>query len=348
MATSASGYGVTNPTGLDPYPIESTLYSQAFAGNPAAAASTADSYRFQNLMDKQNYEFDLQAQHEAYKQQLLAQMQETAMKEAPNWFKTPGLARLASASGLLPNIAPGDVGPSVGQAENAISATNLKDFGTGANQLSQGGYQFSDPNAIAGSPGGIGTNLGPAQVQAEKIKAATQLAVANLNAANAGNDVTSSMVVRDPRYGIDTTLHFGKKVGDAKKQQVLAGYGVPVIDQQPSNQALPGQASPGTVRTPGGDLPTAQVDTGGGGGGRSTTNLAPKSTSTSNTQAGVRDIQQNVVAKLPTIAAVPKTGAGVAADIRAGMDKNNGMPNVQPDGKGGFNVIGGSGRPYPW
>ena len=97
MASSASGYGAYNPSGVDPFQIEQALAQIVGTNNPAEAGNLLDVYRVQNQTASANYDYALNQQHDFARQQLEATIADNAMKHALDAVKTRGGVSVAAA-----------------------------------------------------------------------------------------------------------------------------------------------------------------------------------------------------------------------------------------------------------
>lgn len=335
--TSAIPYGNENPRGIDPFPIESTLAGIVGANNPAQASILLDQYRFHNQVVGDQYQAALQQQHDAALAAIHAQMQDTMAKAAPE-YAAKGI--LGLLPGVLPDATSG-TDPSV--LADAIARTNagqtsgtFKNVGEGISAARTGGAM---PN-LTGINNQYGLNLTPVdpiRVEAEKVAANARLGAASI-AANAAQNPSSTVVVDTP-YG-KMNLAFPRKMNQAQVYANLDARGIPRLDPAPANAALPPpppltMAQPDTPATP----PVGQ------------TNLPPAQTSRPNTtntmptneQAGAAAARQTVLANIDRI---QTTHPDVYNDIKAGMAKNGGVPQVQQDASGKWHAVGASGNPY--
>jgi hypothetical protein len=139
-----------------------------------------------------DYDSQVAAQHEFAIRQMMANQRDEQQKNAIALGKVVGGgdiladpgnplgASLSSNPGVLTNLA---------QAQrNEQGAKDFQATMTGLNQGSQGGYQLAPGSAVPpGLPPGLNlTNLGPAIVQGDKIKAAASMANAAIGAGGKG------------------------------------------------------------------------------------------------------------------------------------------------------------------
>jgi hypothetical protein len=210
---------------------------------------------------------------------------------------------------------------------------------TGLNQGSQGGYQLAPGSALPpGLPAGTNlTNLGPAIVQGDKIKAAAQVQAAGIKAAGGGG-VSTGLVGTDPVYGTPVTGHASPKATPQQIDDWYRTHGGVRMDQPPPPLALPGPGGATSLQpnTPG--LPPAPQDTDNPPPpSKQTSAPPPAATQQSNATAGTAALQQQ------TLKMLPQLPPAVQADIRAKMATNNGMPVVGVDANGPY-VQGAKGQ----
>src|SRR5882672_7615932 len=96
---SSSGYGVYNPGGIDPFPIESVLAKIVGENNPDNAANLLGRYQVERQTAAGNYDYALQGQHDFARQQLAATMAENHAKNLLEANKNAGGLSLLQASG---------------------------------------------------------------------------------------------------------------------------------------------------------------------------------------------------------------------------------------------------------
>jgi hypothetical protein len=148
MATSSTAYGVTAPSGLDPFPIETELAKIVAGNNPANASNLLDLYQVQNQTSQGNYNYNLNQQHEFAKQQLAQQLKETYLKEAMTAVQHRG-----GTSVYNQLVGPGaainpDLTNSIEGGLTGLQNANIfEKVGTGANQGAQAGLGTSLPLA---------------------------------------------------------------------------------------------------------------------------------------------------------------------------------------------------------
>lgn len=331
---AAASYGTYAPQEDQPSAMENTLAHLAYSGysdSPAEAQTALDQYWLERQLNKQDYAAQLQDQHQFAQQQLAQQLYEANLKGLYEAGKTPGMLSIAASSpqyaGIFGGADPNAVADVIARQRQGEDLTNLQHAGTAYNQFAQGG---GDATGLLANQGiNLGPSAGPALVQAARIRAAAQIAAAKLRAQGEGAP-TESTTYTSPDTQLPTNVHFPKNMTDAQKRAYLASRGVPMVDQTQNQQPLP----------------QAQRDEGTNSGKPATapptkTNVppAPNSQTTSNTAAGVRDVQQKVMANLS------RFPPQVAADIRA--KAGNGPPVVQSDGKGGYKILGAKGS-YDW
>lgn len=332
---AAASYGTYAPQEDQPSSMENTLAHLAYSGysdSPAEAQTALDQYWLERQLNKQDYAAQLQDQHQFAMQQLQQQMYEANLKGLYEGGKTPGMLSIMANSpqyaGVFGGADPNAIADVIARQRQGEDLTNLQHAGTAYNQFAQGG---GDATGLLGAQGiNLGPSKGPALVQAAQIRAAAQIAAAKLRAQGEGAP-TESTTYTSPDTQLPTNVHFPKNMTDAQKRAYLASRGVPMVDQTQNQQPLPqAQRDEGSGGKPAAPPPT-----------RTNVAPAPNAQTTSNTAAGVRDVQQKVTANLS------RFPPQVAADIRAGALKNGGVPMVQSDGKGGYVIKGDKGT-YGW
>jgi len=259
----AASYGNYSPREDQPYPIETELAKLA-ATSPAQAQNMLDTYQLQRQTAGNNYDLAMQGQHEFAKQQLAQQLYEAKIKAAPEYFKTPGLARVAGSQGLVPGVSDADLAPSVAQAENAIGATNLEHAGAGVNSFSQAGYgiPIAAVQNITGVNGIVPQT--PRDIQVAQINAAGRVAAANAGAGG-GLGYSIQLPVSEATGGAPVTVSVPKKFGGGLPGAItqLQGAGAlptPVKPPPPDGAAPPPAATPPAKTAT--NLPMAKKDTG--------------------------------------------------------------------------------------
>ena len=317
----AASYGNYSPREDQPYPIETELAKLA-ATSPAQAQNMLDTYQLQRQTAGNNYDLAMQGQHEFAKQQLAQQLYEAKIKAAPEYFKTPGLARVAGSQGLLEGVSDADLATSVAQAENAIGATNLEHAGAGVNSFSQAGYgiPIAAVQNITGVNGIVPQT--PRDIQVAQINAAGRVA-----AANAGGSAGPSLhFTGQPEPGLG-----GGSIG--------ASFG-------PKTHATPDDVRRWAQKnglTPQGltSLPPAQTD---GGGTKQPPAAPPAQRPAAAAAPGVKPVFDQVRTAIE--ANRSKLGEAAYNDLQAGMKANGGNPIIKmgPDGKN--HLYGASGKPY--
>lgn len=273
MATS-SQYGVTNPGGLDPFPIEQTLAQIVGTNNPAAARDMLNTYQLKNMVSQDNYGYDLNQQHEYAKQQMAATLAENQLKAAMEGVKTPG--GLSVASAMDPAIAArlqGITGPIETNLRRAQDATTAEHGASAGYHAVQAGYPLplGEFQRITGTDATQGV---PLQLQIAREN----------NAASAGAHAAKDKMVQMPvKYGEDgagnplfynvpVPLHSTPEQVEALRQQALT-LGNSFYPQGSGLKGAVGTSGkvdePSTVRPP---PRTARPDT---APTPSTTNLTP-------------------------------------------------------------------------
>jgi hypothetical protein len=336
---SATSYQNFSPRALEPYPIESKLAELSYGsyGNSPAEAQTAlDQNWYERQLNEGVYGQEVAAQHEEARKNIAAQMQAARWK-AMGEAKDPTVLQLMANSPDSPlnDVDRNALSDLVLRARHGQDVTDLQHAGTAANQLSQGGY---DPTGAMTNVGitNLGPYRGPALVQAAQIRLQGDLAKAAAHKAAGAAIPGGSTTYTNPLTGLPESINRPKGMSDADWVATLKQRGVPMVDQQPDKQQIPqeqAQRDESTARVPSTPPPPA----------RSLTNVppAPAAKTTSNTEAGVRDVQQKVQRDIHNYP------PAVQADIRAGAAKNGGAPMVVPDGKGGYAVKGDKGS-YQW
>lgn len=311
-----ASYNPGNPAGMDPWSIESTLAPLAVSGNPAAQNMLAD-YRAQREAANDVYGQNLGQEHQFAYKQLAQQLQEANVKEFANIAKLPGGAEFAAQ---MPSMV-GAIGAEPGAWTNlaragtlANTATNLKDAGTGVNQLSQGGYPV-DPTAVTSITGvPVGAYRGPAIVQGDIIKANAQLMGDRIKA-NATLGPSDTVKVTDAATQAEHSLNYPRKMTRDQINADLASRGLGPVDAPAGSPPLPGGAAQGSS------------------GGKSTY-VPPQ-----NEKAGNAALQQQVQANLG------KMPPAVQQQIRGAAAKNGGQPVVGVDQQGPY-ALGADGNKY--
>jgi hypothetical protein len=329
---SATSLQSFSPRALEPFQIENTLAPLATGGSAAEAQTMLDTYGLQRMGAEDQYGREVDQQHQQALANLQQQMYDTNVKALTEAGKVPGMLEMFASSPQY-NQMFGGANPLAIQnaadfASRLAKAKMLQESGAGINSISQAGF---NPTGVAGDAGitNLGPYAGPALVQAAQIRLQGDLAKAAARKAGDGS-ITSSETYTDPGTQTPQTVHYGKGVTDQQKDAYRRAHGIPIVDQAPRNQNLPpAQRDEGTAAS----APRTQTNL--------PANPPSASTSTSNTQTGVRDIQQQVQRDMHNYP------AAVQADIRAGAVKNGGVPQVVPDGKGGYAVKGDKGS-YPW
>lgn len=330
---AAASYGTYAPQEDQPSSMENTLAHLAYSGysdSPAEAQTALDQYWLERQLNKQDYAAQLQDQHQFAMQQLQQQMYEANLKGLYEGGKTPGMLSIMANSpqyaGVFGGADPNAIADVIARQRQGEDLTNLQHAGTAYNQFAQGG---GDATGLLGAQGiNLGPSKGPALVQAAQIRAAAQIAAAKLRAQGeaaptVGTTYTSNVT------GLPENVHFPKNMTPDQRKAWLQSQGVPMIDQQPGNQPLPqAERDTGSAQPPAKGAQAAPIRT----------NVPPNPASSSNANAGARDVQQKVMANLS------RFPPGVTADIKAGAAKNGGVPQVVPNGKGGWVIRGDKGQ----
>jgi hypothetical protein len=329
-----SAYGTTNPRGLEPWQIESTLAPLAVGGSQAEAQSMLENYQQQREAAANVYGADLDQQHQYAYDQLRQQMAENYLKAIPENAKAGTLGILASGypqafAGADPNV----VNSVIGQQTRLQNADIAQKGGAGVWSLTNAGMAptQADTQNLTGLNVTPGT---PIPISVAQLKLQGDLARANASAANAGPRVSTDI---PNAYGGKSTVSFPARMGDIAQDAWMRSHGMVPTDAPPPNQPLPGtatapQSPPPRTNLP--NLPMAKTDT--------PANNAP-TTPTKNTAAGAAAARQVVLANLDKLQA---THPDIYTDVKAGMAKNGGAPMMAPDGKGGWLVVGASGKTY--
>lgn len=331
---TASAYGTTNPRGLEPWPIEQTLAPLAVGGSQAEAQMMLENYQQQRDAAANVYSGDLQQQHQYAYDQLAQQLQESYLKALPENAKAGTLGILASSpqySAAFGGADPNSINSAITQATRLQNADIAQKGGAGVWSLTNAGMQptQADTQGITGLNVNPGT---PLPVQVAQLKLQGDLARANASSRAAGPRTSTDFT--NP-YGGKTTVSFPAGMSQAQRDAYLQNEGglVPV-DRPPPNAPLPNTTTAPNQPPNRTNLPMAKTDT--------PANNPPRA---QNTAAGAAAARQQVLAQLDAIQA---SHPQVYADIKAGMAKNNNVPNVvaDPSKPGGFAVVGASGQHY--
>jgi hypothetical protein len=226
MATSSTAYGVTAPSGLDPFPIESVLAKIVGDNNPANASNLLDLYQVQNQTSQGNYNYNLNQQHEFAKQQLQQQMADNYAKHLLEANKTPGglnlLSQADATRGMFSGVSPDLITNLEANQRASQAATTLEHAGAGAYSATQAGRPITDEANAA--TGGL---LGPYGTELMLRNTAMKEAGANTRHAAGGTGpsfsmqlpvnpdlpgVTTSMSVKkgqDPRAALEAARRLG-------------------------------------------------------------------------------------------------------------------------------------------
>jgi hypothetical protein len=325
---SATSYQNFSPRALEPYPIESKLSDLAYGsyGNSPAEAQTAlDQYWYERQLNEGIYGQEVQAQHEEARQNLAAQMQQQAMKTLAE-AKDPTVLQLLANSDYrnlaMPGVSDATLGDLVTRARQGQDVLNLQHAGTGANQLSQGGFDPTGELAKVGITN-LGPYKGPAMVQSAQLRLQGDLAkAAARSSSDKGMSFTSQPI---PELG-GVQLH-GKAHGTTQEEATadLQGRGF-------GPKGLSTSDTPPSQRSGMTPLKPAQKDEG---------------TSRSVSPAASPEAQQ----KMQQIRTIidqnrSKMPAEAYKDLQDGMRQNGGNPILRkgPDGKD--HLYGASGKPY--
>lgn len=219
-----SQYGTYAPQEDQPSSMENTLAHLAYSGysdSPAEAQTALDQYWLERQLNKQDYKNQLQDQHQYAYDQLAQQLTEARWK-AMGEAKDPTVLQLMShdPSSPLSGIGAPVLNDLIARARQGQDMTNLEHGGAGVNSLSQAGF---DPTGVAASVGmNLGPYLGPASVQAARIKAAAQMAAARLQGQQA-NLISANIGLPESGYGTNASL--GVKLDPTKPiEPQLAPY----------------------------------------------------------------------------------------------------------------------------
>jgi hypothetical protein len=171
-----------------------------------------ENYQQQRQASTNLYGQDLAQQHQAFKEQLANQMQQAYVKELPNYMKEPGGAQFASQMPGMASTIGVDPSAWAGLAQAgdiAQGATNLKNAGTGFNQLSQAGLP-PDTSAVPAMTGvNVGPYQGPALLQAARERANASMAVA---AAGRNKPQLTTVVTHGPADATGASTDYTSKV----------------------------------------------------------------------------------------------------------------------------------------
>ena len=213
MPTSASGYGITAPQAIEPFQIESVLAKIVGENNPGNAANMLDTYQVQNMVSQDNYNYNLQGQHDFARQQLAATMADNARREMVNAAKVPGATSLLNAAsggapglGLDPNIVR-LIETGLGRAQEAGT---LKDATTGLVNASQAGYPMSSEQAAQATGGMVGPRSTPEDIQVAQINAAARIAAAHAGAGGDPYGISIPMAPQPTLSGAAPTISLKK------------------------------------------------------------------------------------------------------------------------------------------
>ena len=301
-----SMYGNTNPKGLEPFQIESTLAPLAVGNNQAEAQMMLENYQQQRQAATNLYGQDLQDQHQAFYDQLKNQMAMEQLKSVPEYAKAGVLPILASQPGqtAFGGADPNAIQGVITNLQQNQDAKNFQAGATGANQLSQAG-QPVDTSTVPGVSGitSLGPYRGPAIVQSAQLKLQGDLARAAA-ASSATNLPRISRQVPNEYNGIDT-ISLPPRMTQAQRDAYMQDQGIPKTDTQMPAQPLPGTNN---ATAPASTAPPIQ-----------------HSKPPQNTAAGVSAAQLAVRANIDTLAQKNPTAA---ADIKAQMANNNGLPDI--------------------
>jgi len=187
-SNSASGYGVTAPAALDPFPIETKLAELAAGNNPGNAANLLSQYHQQQVASEGNYNYNLNQQHKFAYDQLHEQMANNyrnQMLEAGR--QAGGLPLLNSPSfggaggGIDPNLVQQiDTG-----LRRAQDAKTFSEAGSGLSSTTAAGFQPSQAQADYATGGLAGQRTDPVAIQTAKLKLQGDLARAAASGAHA-------------------------------------------------------------------------------------------------------------------------------------------------------------------
>lgn len=290
-----SMYGNTNPKGLEPFQIESTLAPLAVGNSRAEAQNMLDTYQAQRNAATGLYGQDLQQQHQAFYDQLAGQMAQAQMKTGADLLKLPGGASFVSQSPSMSAAFGAPTGAWTGLAQAGDTAQadiNLKNAGTGINQASQGGFPTTPGAASAAMQLPIPAYVTPAINQAAATKGQYGLAESAMRAKAAGGSMTVPLKYGETASGEALTgpVKVPISASDAQVAAIannarriyggfyppgsgIAGATPPGADSAPppQQQSMPAPQPPPNQT----NLPMAQRDTGSGGGGQG--NAAPAS-----------------------------------------------------------------------
>ena len=217
MVTSSSGYGVTSPAGLDPFPIESVLAEIVGKNNVSNAANMLDTYQVQRATSEGNYNQALQGQHDFARQQLAATMADNMLKHKLEAAKTPGgLSLISPDVGMDPNL--------VSQIEtnlrHAQAVESAQKGGAAAASFTAAGAQPQQPGMDYLSGGTAGPVGLPEAERVAAIRAAGQAA----SGGGGGYGFTIPLKPQSSLGGAPVTINVSRKgtvqgaIDEAKRQ----------------------------------------------------------------------------------------------------------------------------------
>lgn len=306
-------YGTTNPRGMEPWQIESTLAPLAAGGNQAEAQDLLQTYQDQRKAAGNVYGEDLAAQHQYAYDALRQQMQEAYLKALPENAKAGTLGILASSpqyvsafGGADPRVIQGIIG----QQTRLQDATIAEKGGQAAWSLTNAGLppDIGSVNAMTRLNSAPGT---PIPIQVAQIKAAS-------GGGGAGGGTEPASFQLDPSEasgGVPLTVRTrkGESIADAVTR--LKGQGL----------------IPGKVQPPGGSTGKTGLqpnqDTSSG------TRVQGTSPGAGDAQRAANDYVENVVRT---------KNRAAYDDIRAAAAGNGGQVVLLKDANG--NIVGVKGQ----
>lgn len=202
-------YGTTNPRGLEPWQIESTIAPAAYGGSQAEAQNMIDLYRTQRETAGNEYSMDLAAQHQYAYDALRQQMQEAYLKAVPEYQKEGLLPVLAGTQpGALYGADPATLDAAQQQYQTNQAAKNFEASGKGYEGFSNAGVTFNNLNQIPGLQNADASQTENVRLAAERIRANAMLGAAAIHASAA----------RPPKFNVP--LNFVDETGKTQSVQV--------------------------------------------------------------------------------------------------------------------------------